>query len=84
MEKSEERKAISVQRLKQPIPSRADGALIGDEEQNEKQKRIKRKKQGEGSQPRYPGPFSHLLQHAEIIRRVYSFYSPGSLAWGDL
>ena len=39
-------------------------ALIGEEEQNGKQERTKRKKQGAGSQPRYPGPFRRLLRRA--------------------
>ena len=52
---------IEAQRVKLPTPSQATDALIGDEEQNGKQKRTKRKKQGTGSQPSYPGPFSCLL-----------------------
>ena len=44
-------------RGKPPTPTRARDALIGDEEHNGKQK-----KQGDGPQPSYPGPFGHLLR----------------------
>ena len=42
------RKGIEAQRVKPPTPSRETDALIGDEEQNRKQKRTERKKQGSG------------------------------------
>ena len=62
------RKGIEVQRVKHPIPSRVIYVLIGEEEQNGKQKRIKRKKQGPGSKPSYSGPFAYPLRPAVIIR----------------
>ena len=43
MRRVKERKGIEALRVKYPTPSRAINALIGDEEQNGKQKRIKRK-----------------------------------------
>ena len=43
-EKSKEKKWIMVQRVKHPTPSQATDVLIGEEEQNLKQKRTKRKK----------------------------------------
>ena len=43
-------------------PSRESDTLMGEEEQNEKQKGTKRKKQGEGPQPSYLGAFFHLLE----------------------
>ena len=46
----------------------ATDALIGNEEQNEKQK----KETGSGLQPIYPGPFGRLLRPSWIIRRAYS------------
>ena len=54
--------------MKYPTPSQAIDALIGEEEQNGKQKRAKRKKQGAGPQPSYPGPFIHLLRCEERER----------------
>ena len=63
-----ERKGIDALRVKHPTPSRAIDALTGEEEQNGKQKRTKRKKQGAGPQPSYPGPFSRLLLRAGIVR----------------
>ena len=51
----EKRKGIEVQRGNDPNPSLETGALIGDEEQNEKQKRTKREKTGASPQPSYPG-----------------------------
>ena len=50
-----------------PNPIPAIDALIGDEEQNGKRKITNKKKQGEGPQPRYPGPFSRLLRLAGDI-----------------
>ena len=44
------RKGIEAQRGKRPTPSRA---LMGEEEQNGKRKRTKRKKQGAGLHPSY-------------------------------
>ena len=41
-------KWIEAQMVKHPTPSQATDALIGDEEQNGKQKKTKRKKQGVG------------------------------------
>ena len=45
-----------------------DDALIGDEDQNGKQKKTKIQKQGTGPQPSYRGPFNRLLRRAGIIR----------------
>ena len=45
-EKRKKRKRIEAHRVKRPTPSQATNALTGDEEQNGKQKRAKRKKQG--------------------------------------
>ena len=39
-----ERKGIEAPRVKYPTPSRATDALIGDEEQNGKQKKLKKKR----------------------------------------
>ena len=55
-------KGIEARRVKHPAPSRATDALIGDEEQNGKEKRTKRKKEGADPQPRYSEPFSRLLR----------------------
>ena len=41
-----ERKGIEALRVKHPTPSRATDALIGDEKQNRKRKRTKRKGKG--------------------------------------
>ena len=60
--RGKKRKGIAAERGKHPTPSRAIDALIGDEEQNGKQKKTKGKKQGVGPQPSYPGPFGYLLQ----------------------
>ena len=46
-------------RMKHPATSQATDALIGDEEQNRKQ-RTRRKKQGAGLQHSNTGPFSCL------------------------
>ena len=63
------KKEIEEQKVKPPIPIRAIDALIEDEEQNAKQKkRTKRKKQGTGPQPSYPGSSGRLLRPAVIIR----------------
>ena len=48
-------------------PTPAIDALIGEEEQTGK-KRKQRKKQGEGLQPSYPGPFCLLLRPVGIVR----------------
>ena len=61
------RKGIEAQRVKHPTLSHATDALTGDEEQNGKQKRTKRKKQGAGPQLSYPGPFSCLLRRARTM-----------------
>ena len=54
---------------KSPTPIQAIEELIGDEEQNENQKKKEEKmKQGTGPQPSYPGPFGRLLRSAGIIR----------------
>ena len=66
--RGKKRKGIEAQIMKHPTLSRSTDALIGDEDQNGNQKRTKRKKQGAGPQPSYPGPFSRLLRRAEIIR----------------
>ena len=60
MRRVKTRKEIEAQRVKPQTLSWTNDVLIGDEEQNGKQKRIKRKKQGAGPQPSYPGSFSHL------------------------
>ena len=44
MKRLKKRKGIEAQRVKRPIPFQAIDALIGDEEQNRKLKRTKRKK----------------------------------------
>ena len=54
MRRAKKRKGIETQRVKHPTPSRAFDALLGDEEQNGKQKRTKRKKPGAGPQPSHP------------------------------
>ena len=48
--RAKKRKGIELQKVKPPTPSRVIDALIGDEEQNRKQK-----KEGAGPQPSYPG-----------------------------
>ena len=55
-EKREEKKGVKAQKVETPTQSRVTDALIGNEEQNGKQK-----KKGASPQPRYPGPFGHLL-----------------------
>ena len=50
-----------------PIPIPAIDALIREEEQNGKQKRTKRKKQGVVLQPNYPGLVSHFLRRAGVM-----------------
>ena len=62
------RKGIKPQRVKSSTPSRATDVLIGEEEQNGKQKRTKRKKQGADPQPSYPGASCWLLPLAGIIQ----------------
>ena len=49
MRRVKERKGIEAQRVEHPTSSRATDALTGDEEQNEKQKKTERKKQGLGT-----------------------------------
>ena len=61
------RKGIEAHRVKHPIPSQVIDALTGDEEQNGKQKKTKRKKQGASPQPSYPGPFNRLLRRSGNI-----------------
>ena len=46
--RGKKRKGIEAHRVKYPTPSQATDALTGEEEQNGKQKRTKRKKQGTG------------------------------------
>ena len=53
-----EKKRIEAQRVKHPTPSQAIDGLIGDEEQNRKQKKGKQVLE----------PFNRLLQHAGIIQ----------------
>ena len=55
--REKKRKGIEAQTVKHSTPSRATYALIGDEEQNGKQK----KETGSGPQPSYTGPFYHIL-----------------------
>ena len=66
--RGKKRKGIEAQRVKHPTPPRATDALIGEEEQNGNQSRLKRKQQGAGPQLNYPGPFSRFLQCTGIIR----------------
>ena len=66
--RGKKRKGIEAHRVKLPTPSQATDALTGDEEQNGKQKRTKRKKLGVGPQPSSPGSFSRLLRRPGIIR----------------
>ena len=66
-ERTEVKKRIEAQRAKPRTSISEIDALIGDEEQNGKQKKEK-EKQGAGPQPSYPGPFSRLLRRAGIIR----------------
>ena len=56
--REKKRKGIEAQTVKHSTPSLPTDALIGNEEQNEKQKRTKRKKQEVGPEPSYPGKFS--------------------------
>ena len=49
--RTNERKGIDAQRMKHPIPSQTTDALIGDVEQNGKQKREKKNKQGADQKP---------------------------------
>ena len=58
------RKGTEVQMVKKPTPSGPNDALIEDEEQNGKGRRIQRKQQGWGPQRNYPRPFGHLLRHS--------------------
>ena len=63
MGRAKKRKGIKALRSKYPILSKATDALIGEEEQDRKEKKTKRKKEtGMDTQPSCPGPFSHLLQ----------------------
>ena len=55
-EELRKKEGIEIQRVKPPTPSLKIDALIGDEEQNRKQK-----KQGAGPHPSYPGPFGLIL-----------------------
>ena len=48
------RKGIEAHRVRHPTPSQATDALIGDEEQNGKRKRTKRKKRGVGPPTQLP------------------------------
>ena len=52
------RKGIEAQSVYPLTPSWATDALIGEEDQNGKQKTTKRKKPGAGLQPNYAEPFS--------------------------
>ena len=65
---SNKRKGIKVQKVKLPTSTWVIDVLIGDEEQNGKQKK---KKQGADPQPIYPGPFGYLLQPTGIIQWTY-------------
>ena len=49
--RAKKRKGIDAQRVKHPASSQATDEPTGDEEQNGKQKRIQRKKQGAGPNP---------------------------------
>ena len=68
--KRAKRKGIEGQRVKHPTTSQATDALIGNEEQNDKQKRTKRKT-GSGSQTQLPwtiqSPPMMLREHSEPI-----------------
>ena len=66
--KVKKRKEMEAQRVNHPTPYRATDALTGDKEQNGKLERTKRKKQGAGPHPSYPGSFSSLQQRAGIIQ----------------
>ena len=66
MRRVKKMKGIETQRVKHPTPSQTVDGLVGNEEQNGKQKRIKRKKQGAGP-PNPAIPFSRLLRRAGII-----------------
>ena len=66
--RAKKNKGVETERAKQPTPTRAIGALTGEEEQYETEKRTKRKKQEAGPQPNYPGPSSRLLRCEGIIR----------------
>ena len=68
MRKGKKNKRIEAHRVKHPTSSRLTNALTGDEEENGKQKRTKRKEQGAGPQPSYLGLFNRLLRRAGIIR----------------
>ena len=51
---------------------------LGFERKNRHEKRREqRKKQEDGLQPSYPGPFSRLIRPSGIIRWAYSCNSPG-------
>ena len=65
--RGKKRKGIEAYSVKYLTPSQAVDVHTGDEEQNGKQKRTKRKKQGVGPQPSYPGPFSLLLRRSGVI-----------------
>ena len=62
------RKNGSGQRGKPSTPTQAIDALIGEEEQNGKQKEEQKKKQGAGPQPSCLGLFAHLLRPSWIIQ----------------
>ena len=66
-EKSEEKERDRAQRMKHLTTSWGTNALIGDEEQNGKQKRIKRRKAGSGPQPNYP---TALMRLCTLITEV--------------
>ena len=68
MRRTKKKKGIEALMAKHTTPSRAIDAIIGEEEQNGKQKRAKRKKQGAVPQPSYAGPFNRLLRRAGIIQ----------------
>ena len=66
------RKGVEAQRVKHPTQSRATGALIGDQEQNVKQKITERKKEtGSGSPTK-----AEWVENAVIVREA-SVSSPG-------
>ena len=72
------KKGIKAQRNKIPSPTREIDALIEDEGQSKNQKREeKEKKQGQGSQPSYLGPFWNLPAVSLVLPAFDEIGSPG-------
>ena len=76
MRRANKKKGIEAQRVKPSTKFQATDAHIGDEEQNGKKKKNKRKKHGAGPQPGYPRAFGRLLRPAWIIWWAYSETPP--------